>query len=166
MWPHPVFLQVAIMSLSEALAAVVRALRQSSNMTQDDLTLIGRSQRNRVERGKANATMETISKIAEMLHVDSALIILLANSLQSGEPADVALQRISTKLDSLKREGALERIIYEPEPRTGRPVARDAQKALERAPLLKQSGMSNSEIAQQLGVSKSTVQRYLTKISG
>lgn len=165
MWPHPVFLQVANMSLSEAIAAVVRALRQNSKLTQDDLTLIGRSHRNRVERGKTNATMETISKLATMLNVDSALLILLANSLQQGEPPEATLKRISEKLDSLKQDGALELLTCELEVRVGRSSSRDTQKALERAPLLKQAGLSLSEIARELGVSRSTVHRYLTKLS-
>ncbi|MCI0914163.1 helix-turn-helix domain-containing protein [Pseudomonas putida] len=153
------------MSLSEALAAVVRALRRSRKMTQDDLTLIGRRERNRIERGKTNVTMETVSNVASMLEVDAALLLLLAHSAHSGEPVDIALKRISSKLDTLKQEGTIDAITTQPARRAGRPAAPDVQKALERAPLLKAAGMSNSEIAQELGVSKSSVQRFFAKRS-
>lgn len=158
-------LRMANMSLSEALAAVVRALRQSRNMTQDDLTMIGRRARNRIERGNTNVTMETLSNVASMLEVDAALLLLLAHSAQSGEPVEAALKRISSKLDSLKQDGAIEAITTLPARRTGRPATPDVQQALERAPLLKAAGMSNSEIAQELGVSKSSVQRFFAKAS-
>lgn len=127
--------------------------------------MIGRRGRNRIERGKTNVTMETLSHVASMLEVDAALLLLLAHSAHSGEPVDIALRRISSKLDTLKQDGAIEAIITQPARRTGRPATPDIQKALVRAPLLKESGMSNSEIARELGVSKSTVQRYLTKPS-
>jgi len=156
---------MANLSLSEALAAVVRALRQNRRMTQYDLTLIGRRERNRIERGKSNVTMETLPNVASMLEVDAALLLLLAHSAHFGEPVDIALKRISSKLDALKEDGAIEAITAQPARRTGRPATPDVQKALQRAPLLKEAGMSNSEIAQELGVSKSTVQRFLTKRS-
>lgn len=153
------------MSLSEAIAAVVKALRQNSNLTQDDLTLIGRSHRSRVERGKTNATMETIAKLATMLDVDSALLVLLASSLQSGESPEATLKRLSAKLDALKQNGVLDLITFEQKPTAGRSASRDTLKALERAPTLKQAGMSLSEIARELGVSRSSVHRYLAKLS-
>jgi len=118
---------MANMSLSEALAEVVRALRQNRKMTQDDLTLIGRR-----ERDKTNVTMEILSKVASTLEVDPALLLLLAHSAQSGE---VALKRISFKLDDLTQDGALDAITTQPARRTGRPATPDVQKALERAPL-------------------------------
>jgi DNA-binding NarL/FixJ family response regulator len=98
-----------------------------------------------------------------MLEVDPALLLLLAHSAHSGEPVDVALKRISSKLNALKQDGVIENIAAQPERPIGRPATRDIQKALQRAPLLKEAGMSNAEIAQELGVSKTTVQRYLTK---
>ncbi|UVL65165.1 transcriptional regulator [Pseudomonas sp. B21-031] len=156
-------LRVKNMSLSEAMAAVVRALRQNRKMTQDDLTMIGRRGRSRIEGGKANVTIDTLSNVASMLEVDPALLLLLAHSAHSGEPVDVALKRISSKLNALKQDGVIENIAAQPERPIGRPATRDIQKALQRAPLLKEAGMSNAEIAQELGVSKTTVQRYLTK---
>lgn len=120
------------MSLSETLAAVVRALRQNRKMTQDDLTLIGRSEISRIERGKTNVTMKTLSNVASTLEVDPTFLLLLAHSAQSGE---VALKRISFKLDDLTQGGAIYAITTQPARRTGRPATPDVQKALERAPL-------------------------------
>ena len=55
------------MSLSEAFAAVVRALRQKSGMSQDDLPLIDRSYLSRVERGKGNVSIEMLLKISNIV---------------------------------------------------------------------------------------------------
>lgn len=153
------------MSLSEAFAAVVRALRHHFKLSQDDLSAVDRSYLSRVERGKANVTMEIYTKIAAMLNVDPALLMLLTQTRQSGEPAEPAVRRLSSQLDALKNAGVIDLIASDPVHRTGRPIARSTQVALERAPLLKQAGMSHQEIAQELGVSKSAVQRYLAKSS-
>ena len=152
------------MSLSEAFAAVVRALRQKSGMSQDDLPLIDRSYLSRVERGKGNVSIEMLLKISKMLDAEATVLMLLTTSLLSEEATDVALERISRKLKTLKETGVIELISSDGMPRRhGRPSSLAASERLKLAPQLKQKGLSNSEIARELDVSKSTVQRYLAK---
>ena len=69
------------MSLSEAFAAVVRALRQKSGMSQDDLPLIDRSYLSRVERGKGNVSSEMLLKISKMLESTVYLLFVGINHL-------------------------------------------------------------------------------------
>lgn len=152
------------MSLSEAFAAVVRALRQKSGMSQDDLSLLDRSYLSRVERGKGNVSIEMLLKISKMLDAEPTVLMFLTTSLLSEEAADVALERVSRKLEALKETGVIELISSGGRPRQhGRPSNLAASERLKLAPHLKQKGLSNSEIARELDVSKSTVQRYLAK---
>lgn len=152
------------MSLSEAFAVVIRALRQKSGMSQDDLSLLDRSYLSRVERGKGNVSIEMLLKISKMLDAEPAVLMLLTTSLLSEEATDVALARISRKLETLKETGVIELISSGGRPRQhGRPSNLAASERLKLAPQLKQKGLSNSEIARELDVSKSTVQRYLAK---
>ena len=150
------------MSLSEAFAVVIRALRQKSGMSQDDLSLLDRSYLSRVERGKGNVSIEMLLKISKMLDAEPTVLMLLTTSLLSEEAADVALERVSRKLETLKETGVIELISSGGRPRQhGRPSNLAASERLKLAPHLKQKGLSNSEIARELDVSKSTVQRYL-----
>ena len=150
------------MSLSQAFAAVVRALRQKSGMSQDDLPLIDRSYLSRVERGKGNVSIEMFMKISKMLDTEPTVLMLLTTSLLSEEATDVALERISRKIETLKETGVFEFISSGGMPlQHGRPSNLAASERLKLAPQLKQNGLSNSEIARELDVSKSTVQRYL-----
>ena len=152
------------MSLTEAFAAVVRALRQKSGMSQDDLSLLDRSYLSRVERGKGNVSIEMLFKISKMLDAEPTVLMLLTTSLLSEESTDVALERISGKLETMKETGVIELIFSGGRPRRhGRPSNLDASERLKLAPQLKQKGLSHSEIARELDVSKSTVQRYLAK---
>ena len=154
------------MSLSEAFAVVIRALRQNSGMSQDDLSLLDRSYLSRVERGKGNVSIEMLLKISKMLDAEPTVLMLLTTSLLSEEAADAVLERISRKLETLKETGVLELISSGGRPRQhGRPSNLAASERLKFAPQLKQKGLSNSEIARELDVSKSTVQRYLAKAS-
>jgi transcriptional regulator with XRE-family HTH domain len=152
------------MSLGEAFAVVIRALRQKSGMSQDDLSLLDRSYLSRVERGKGNVSIEMLLKISKMLDAEPTVLMLLTTSLLSEEATDVALERISGKLETLKETGVIELISSGGRPRQiGRPSNLAASERLKLAPQMKQKGLSNSEIARELDVSKSTVQRYLAK---
>ncbi|KWV69162.1 MULTISPECIES: helix-turn-helix domain-containing protein [Pseudomonas] len=153
------------MSLSEAFAVVIRALRQNSGMSQDDLSLLDRSYLSRVERGKGNVSIEMLLKISKMLDTEPTVLMLLTTSCLSEEATDVALERISRKLEALKETGVIELISSGGRPRRhGRPSNLAASERLKLAPQLKQKGLSNSEIARELDVSKSTVQRFLAKV--
>lgn len=152
------------MSLSEAFAVVIRALRQKSGMSQDDLSLLDRSYLSRVERGKGNVSIEMLLKISKMLDAEPTVLMLLTTALLSDEATDVAWERMSRKLETLKETGVIELISSGGRPRQhGRPSNLAASERLKLAPQLKQKGLSNAQIARELDVSKSTVQRYLAK---
>ena len=119
-----------------------------------------------MERGKGNVSIEMLLKISKMLDAEPTVLMLLTTSLLSEEATDVALERISGKLEALKETGVIELISSGGRPRQhGRPSNLAASERLKFAPQLKQKGLSNSEIARELDVSKSTVQRYLAKAS-
>ncbi|WBM44749.1 helix-turn-helix domain-containing protein [Pseudomonas putida] len=155
------------MLLKEAFATVVRTLRSKSELSQDELTAIDQSHLSRVERAKVNVSLQMIFKIASMLEIQPAVLMLLTASLQSGEPAEAAMARAAQELKELKKAGVFELVSNDPKTRSpGRPSHPDTLQRIERAKALREQGMTFSEIAQILNVSRATVHRYLNAAPG
>ena len=146
----------------EAFAIVVRTLRTESNLSQDELTAIDQSHLSRVERAKVNVSLQMIFKIAGMLGIEPAVLMLLTTSLQAGEPAEAAMARAVQELKELKKSGAFGLLSVDLVSRSpGRPSHPDTQQRIERAKELRGQGLTLNEIAGDLNVSKATVHRYL-----
>lgn len=146
----------------EAFAIVVRTLRTESNLSQDELTAIDQSHLSRVERAKVNVSLQMIFKIAGMLGIEPAVLMLLTTSLQAGEPAEAAMARAVQELKELKKSGAFGLLSVDLVSRSpGRPSHPDTQQRIERAKELRGQGLTLNEIARDLNVSKATVHRYL-----
>lgn len=146
----------------EAFATVVRTLRQESRLSQDELTAIDQSHLSRVERGKVNVSLQMVLKIASMLKIEPAVLVLLTSSLQAGESAESAMGRAVHELKELKKAGAFGLLSVDLASRSpGRPSHPDTQQRIERAKELRGQGMTLNEIARDLNVSKATVHRYL-----
>ena len=66
------------MSISKHFGATVRITRKTLNMTQEELADtagINRSHMGQIERGKKNATIETIARIAKALHCSAGQLL-------------------------------------------------------------------------------------------
>ena len=66
------------MSISKYFGAKVRITRKTLNMTQEELADtagINRSHMGQIERGKKNANIETIARIAKALHCSAGQLL-------------------------------------------------------------------------------------------
>lgn len=147
----------------EAFATVVRTLRQESRLSQDELTAIDQSHLSRVERGKVNVSLQMVLKIASMLKIEPAVLVLLTSSLQAGESAESAMGRAVHELNELKKAGVTDSLADNSSIRSpGRPSHPDKRHRKQLALQMQREGKSLADIARQLGVSKTTIHRYLS----
>ncbi|WP_019579204.1 transcriptional regulator [Pseudomonas mandelii] len=154
------------MSLKEALAAVVRGVRLGRGLTQEDLSVVDRSYLTRIEGGKINITVEILQRIAELLKVDAGLLLSLAASLQADGSLDSTSSRLIVQMHELKHSGIFESIVTTlatPRAASGRGLRADTSEKAAAANKLREAGVSLSEIAKKLQLSKTTAHRYLKK---
>jgi transcriptional regulator with XRE-family HTH domain len=154
------------MSLDEALAAVVRGLRKSKGLSQEDLNTVDRSYLSRIERGRNKVTVEVLHRIAVLLEVEVSLLLVLMTSLLEKEPADSVMQRLGEQVSCLKKEGvfsSIDEMLATERPVSGRDRKAKASENMANARKMRTTGASLSEIAKELNLSKSTVHEYLKK---
>jgi len=152
------------MEASEALAVVVRAVRRKKGLSQENLISIDRSYWGQIERGEVNITIDVLIRLAALLEVEAASLILMATSLQSKEPFSEGLKRLTKQLNRIKRDSTdleMESLAQAGKLLPGRPARSDAAHKAAEANRLKNAGVSVTEISQQLGLSKTTVRRYI-----
>lgn len=157
-----------MMDAAEALAVVIRGVRRGQGLSQEDINIIGRSHFSRIERGEVSITLDVLVRLAGILDLDPAALILMATSLQAHESFSDGLKRLSKQLTRIKKAGidleigSLARAGKLPPGRPARSGA--AANALE-ANRLKKEGVPVVEIAGRLGLSEATVRRYLKTIA-
>lgn len=152
------------MDAAEALAVVIRGIRRGQGLSQEDINSLGRSHFSRIERGEVNISLDVLVRLARILDLDPATLVLMATSLQAHESFRDGQKRLSKQLTRIKRAGIdleVESQARAGKPPPGRPARPGAAtKALE-ANRLKQGGMPVIEIAKRLELSEATVRRYL-----
>ena len=152
------------MSLNKALAQVVRGVRISKGLSQEDLSTVDRSYLGRIEGGRAQVTVEVLNRIAILLGVDVGLLVILATSVLEEEPSQVTIRRIDRQLSHLDQGGpysSINEMLEAKRPPTGRDRKANAAENLAIAQRMRSEGASLAEIARALGLSKSTVHAYL-----
>jgi len=154
------------MEAAEALAVVVRAVRRRKGLSQENLISIDRSYWGQIERGEVNITIDVLIRLAALLEVEAASLILMATSLQSNEPFREGLKRLNKQLNKIKRDGVdseMESLSRAGKLPPGRPPRSGAADKAAEANRLNNEGVSVAEISEALGLSKTTVRRYLKK---
>jgi transcriptional regulator with XRE-family HTH domain len=152
------------MSLNKALAQVVRGVRISKGLSQEDLSTVDRSYLGRIEGGRAQVTVEVLNRIAVLLGVDVGLLVILATSVLEEEPSQVTIRRIDRQLSELDQGGpysSIAEMLKAKRPPTGRDRKANAAENLAVAQRMRSEGASLAEIARALGLAKSTVHAYL-----
>lgn len=152
------------MDAAEALAVVIRGIRRGQGLSQEDINSLGRSHFSRIERGEVSIGLDVLVRLAGMLDLDPATLILMATSLQADESFSDGLKRLSKQLTKIKKAGIdldIASLARAGKPPPGRPARSGAATNALEANRLKKEGMPVVEIAEKLGLSEATVRRYL-----
>lgn len=79
------FLTKTTMTLREALAVTIKALRKSKNLSQEDFSVVSsRTYLSSLERGLKSPTLDKLEQIADVLGVQPASIVVLAYAIKNG----------------------------------------------------------------------------------
>lgn len=152
------------MHLKEALAGALRGARAHQGLDYEGLA--GATHRTYVgmlEQARANATLEKLDEIADLLGIDLLTLVTLAKAAQCNEhPSDV-LQRTARKVKDFESTGGWG--LVEEQFSEGKLVKRSQGKPkqplnAESVRALKAQGLDRKTISEKLGLARSTVQKY------
>lgn len=74
------------MTLRQALAITIKALRKANNLSQEDFGVVSsRTYLSSLERGLKSPTLDKLEQIADVIGVTPAAIVLLAYAIKNGE---------------------------------------------------------------------------------
>lgn len=146
------------MSVRTAFAVALKLLRTKRGLTQDDLSKkVDQSHVSRIENEKTSPSLEAIIELARVLELSPvalmALVCAAEEKVSAGDVLKIAekdLQDMALLRDSIPLE-----IEEMPHPRVTA-----AAKMRSEVQELKEQGLSQAEIARQLGMAKTTVQRH------
>lgn len=154
------------MQLNKALAVVIRGVRKSRGLSQEDFSTVDRSYLVRIEAGRANVTLEMLQRIATLVGVELEILVLLTSAVQAHEPLASVVQQLGQKIERLASSNIYQHIdeaARAPTNIPGRPKKAGEAQRIADAVKLRETGLSLAEIAQTLNLSKTTIHRYLSK---
>ena len=148
------------MLLTQAFAKALRAARLAKEMRHDDLANVtSRSYLALLESGGSGVTLEKLDQIATALGVDPLAIFAMTICSRNDEPIHATLSRLIAQIDSLTEAGAIAELREE----TATPRLSPIQKGLmttKKVHSMREQGLSQKEIAHELGVSTATVHKH------
>lgn len=155
------------MLLNEALAIVIRGVRKNRGLSQEDFKTIDRSYLARIEAGRTNVSIEVLQGIASTLGLEVEMLLVLAVGVQTQVSAAEMCLHLAKQVSQLGEEGILSSIDEaRSTPRTagGRRKIGDTSQISAEARRLRSEGLSLSEIARVMQLSKTTIHRYLSAL--
>ncbi len=117
------------MDAAEALAVVVRGIRRGQGLSQEDINNLGRSHFSRIERGEVSIGLDVLVRLAGILDLDPATLLLMATSMQNHESFKDGQKRLTKQLARIRKAGIdleIESQARTGKPRPGRPARPDA----------------------------------------
>lgn len=111
------------MSLKNAFAAVLKAMRAGKGLTQRNLAEVSsRTYVSKLERGQSSPTLEMITALSGPLNVHPLTLVAITLCAESGESTNALLRRAQDELADLARDGILMSLSISSH--DGSPVAR------------------------------------------
>lgn len=164
MWLYPRFLGRGKMLQREALAGALRAIRSLRGLQYGDLARsTSKSQLGDLETGKRTVTLEKLADLADALNIELTALVALTISIQRGESFELTLSRASTALLDFREAGGHELVAehYLGGVLQTRPAGKPKRgKDLSAVQAIKTAGLTQADAVKQLGLARSTVQRY------
>lgn len=149
--------------LTQSLAVVLRALRKTRELTQERLPS-SRSYAFALEAGTPkNISLGKLREISKSLEITPLALLVLCESIDSGQDFLDVIGKLTEELRQLRSVGIDEEIREEQRSSSlvskakAREIADSKRLAVKR---LKEEGKSRKEVAEALGISKSSVQRF------
>lgn len=150
------------MSLRSAYASALQYLRNHRESSKQELAhAADPSYLSRLEAGTRSVTLDVSQQIAEALDVDPLSLLVLAYAAERG----VTPQQILEHLESDLKATELLQCEIPPLPSKAiHPVTAAAEELRAKIKDLAAQGLSQAEVARQLGVSRQTVSNHLKKL--
>ncbi|CAI8778051.1 helix-turn-helix domain-containing protein [Pseudomonas serbica] len=149
--------------LTQSLAVVLRALRKTRELTQERLPS-SRSYAFALEAGTPkNISLGKLRELSKSLEITPLALMVLCESIESGQDSMDVIGKLREELRHLRSIGLDEEIRGEQLSPSlvskvkAREIADSKRLAVKR---LKEEGKSRKEVAEALGISKSSVQRF------
>jgi transcriptional regulator with XRE-family HTH domain len=150
------------MSVRTAFAVALKLLRTKRGLTQDDLSKkVDQSHVSRIENEKTSPSLEAIIELADALEISPVALMAIVCGAQDELSAGDTLKIAEKDLKSL----ALMKVSIPLEiDATPHPRITAAAQARESVQALKEQGFSRAEVAEKLGMAKTTVQRHWNRL--
>ncbi|WP_338148302.1 helix-turn-helix domain-containing protein [Pseudomonas lundensis] len=147
--------------LKPALAAVVRALRDSLDLSQEELaSAVSQTFLSRIENGHSSPTMDKFAELADALQLSPVALMALILSTIENTPTSIVLANAARELEAIEAKVSAADIAAHLAGNEvlKRPAARPADlDKLRKVLQCKADGLSKSESARRLGLSRSTI---------
>lgn len=146
------------MSVRTAFALALKLLRSKRDLTQQELSKkVDQSHVSRIENEKTSPSLEAIMELAEVLQISPVALMAIVCGVHDELSAGDVLKIAEKDLKSMKLlKGPIPLEIEQPP----HPRITAAAQAREDVRALKKKGLSRAEVAIELGMAKTTVQRH------
>ncbi|MGX1181567.1 transcriptional regulator with XRE-family HTH domain [Pseudomonas sp. IAP-CY TE4608] len=155
------FEEIPLTSIRPALAAVIRAIRGSLGLTQEEMAqATSRTYLTKLEGAQSTPTLDKFVEVAAVLELSPLALMALVLATRDERPSAHLLAEAAEELRVLQERVSAEDIAAH---LVGteilkRPAARPADlEKLQKVQDCKRSGLTQAETARQLGISRSTV---------
>lgn len=146
------------MALRHGLAAALRAIRATKQLTQTDLTgAATRSYVQGIEQAKSDVTIGKLEDLGAAFGLDPLTLLVLSAAVDRGETSDTVMRRIERELAEFMLAGGLDQLASQVD--LGPAQVRLKERALRFASVqrCKTAGMTQRETSENLKLPKSTV---------
>lgn len=150
--------------LNHEIAAAIRTIRRMRALAYEDLADVSvRRSISSIEQAQVNISTSKLDELARALDFDFVALIAVCVALREGAEPEQVLKRASFALSEFSNEGGMAQLLSQLS--DGKVVRRNPGKPKNHVNLasvtaLRAKGFSQAEISKELGLSKSTVNRY------